>query len=61
MSSAGPSDIAKTIASNISLTNFVVLKGELNHQVWSDQLIMAFKATGLYDVALEGAAYPVGG
>src|SRR5258706_6492053 len=70
--SAGPSDTSarpsntgltspsfkKPVVANISLSNLVTLEGKSNYQVWSDQIVMIFKITGLYDVAVLGSSCP---
>src|SRR5258706_9464386 len=72
--SAGPSDTSaqpsitgppsssfkKPVVANVSLSNLVTLEGKSNYQVWSDQMVMIFKTTGLYDVAVLGTLYPDG-
>ena len=65
--SAGPNDTGFTplsfktpVVANVSLSNLVTLKGKSNYQVWSDQKVMIFKTTGLYDVAVLGTSYPNG-
>src|SRR5260370_33042493 len=68
--SAGPSDTTNTglsspsfkkpVVANISLSNLVTLEGKSNYQVWSDQMVMIFKTTGLYDVAVLGISCPDG-
>ena len=50
----------KPVVANISLSNLVTLEGKSNYQVWSDQMVMIFKTTGLYDVAVLGASCPDG-
>src|SRR5258705_4722980 len=72
--SAGPSDSStrpsntgltspsfkKPVVANVSLSNLVTLEGKSNYQVWSDQMVMIFKTTGLYDVAVLGSSCPDG-
>ena len=55
-----PSSFKKPVVTNISLLNLVTLEEKLNYQVWSDQMVMIFKTTGLYDVAVLGALCPNG-
>src|SRR5258706_6943235 len=38
-----------------TLSNLIILEGKENYQSWSDQMIMVFTATRLYDVVIEGA------
>src|SRR5258705_5831906 len=64
--SAGPSDTSaptspsfkKPVVTNVSLSNLVTLEGKSNYQVWLDQMVMIFKTTGLYDVAVLGTSCP---
>src|SRR5258705_5880243 len=70
--SAGPSDTStqpsntglispsfkKPVVANVSLSNLVTLEGKSNYQVWSDQMVMIFKTTGLYDIAVLGSLCP---
>src|SRR5258705_9903060 len=69
--SAGPSNTGlttcptspsfkKPVVANVSLSNLVTLEGKSNYQVWSDQMVMIFKTTGLYDVAVLGSSCPDG-
>src|SRR5258705_451818 len=71
--SAGPSDtirpsntgltspsFKKPVVANVSLSNLLTLEGKSNYQVWSDQRVMIFKTTGLYDVAVLGTSCPDG-
>src|SRR5258708_9659513 len=72
--SAGPSDTSawpsntgltspsfkKPVVANISLSNLVTMEGKSNYQVWSDQMVMIFKTTGLYDIAVLGTSCPDG-
>src|SRR5258706_15084560 len=48
----------KPVVTNVSLSNLVTLEGKSNYQVWSDQMVMIFKTTGLYDVAVLGSSCP---
>src|SRR5258706_16433621 len=50
----------KPVVANVSLSNLVTLEGKSNYQVWSDQMVMIFKTTGLYDVAVLGTSCPDG-
>src|SRR5258706_7461312 len=50
----------KLVVANVSLSNLVTLEGKSNYQVWSDQMVMIFKTTGLYDVAVLGTSCPDG-
>ena len=59
--SAGPNtplSFKKPVVANVSLLNLVTLKGKSNYQVWSDQMVMIFKTTGLYDVTVLDASCP---
>src|SRR5258705_1705604 len=48
----------KPVVANVSLSNLVTLEGKSNYQVWSDQMVMIFKTTGLYDIAVLGSLCP---
>src|SRR5258706_16384612 len=48
----------KPVVAKVSLSNLVTLEVKSNYQVWSDQMVMIFKTTGLYDVAVLGTSYP---
>src|SRR5258705_1427894 len=50
----------KPVIANVSLSNLVTLEGKSNYQVWSDQMVMIFKTTGLYDIAVLGSSCPDG-
>src|SRR5258705_3783012 len=50
----------KLVVANVSLSNLVTLEGKSNYQVWSDQMVMILKTTGLYDVAVLGTSCPDG-
>ena len=56
-----PLSFKKPVVANVSLSNLVTLEGKSNYQVWSDQMVMIFKTTGLYDVAVLGASCPADG
>ena len=51
-----PLSFKKPVVANVSLSNLVTLEGKSNCQVWSDQMLMIFKTTGLYNVAVLGAS-----
>src|SRR5258705_2496474 len=61
-SNTGPTSpsFKKPVVANVSLSNLVTLEGKSNYQVWSDQMVMIFKTTRLYDVAVLGTLYPDG-
>src|SRR5258707_3564990 len=61
-SNTGPTSpsFKKPVVANVSLLNLVTLKGKSNYQVWSDQMVMIFKTTGLYDIAVLGTSCPDG-
>src|SRR5258705_1108432 len=50
----------KPVVANVSLSNLITLEGKSNYQVWLDQMVMIFKTTGLYDVAVLGTSCPNG-
>src|SRR5258706_14338134 len=50
----------KPVVANVSLSNLVTLEGKSNYQVWTDQMVMIFKTTGLYNVAVPGSSCPDG-
>src|SRR5258705_13448426 len=54
------SSFKKPVVANVSLSNLVTLEGKSNYQVWSDQMVMIFKTTGLYNVAVLGTSCPDG-
>ena len=61
--SAGPNtplSFKKLVVANVSLSNLVTLKGKSNYQIYSDQIVMIFKTTRLYDIAVLGASCPNG-
>ena len=55
-----PPSFKKRVVANVSLLNLVTLEGKSNYQIWLDQMVMIFKTTGLYDVAVLGASCPDG-
>src|SRR5258705_12883521 len=59
---AGPTSpsFKKPVVANVSLSNLITLEGKSNYQVWSDQMVMIFKTTRLYDVAVLGTSCPDG-
>ena len=63
--SAGPNNTGftplafkKLVVGNISLSNLVTLKGKSNYQVQSNQMVMIFKTTELYDITVLDALCP---
>ena len=48
-------DFKKPRQTAIPVTNLVTLTSKDNYQVWADQMAMVCKATGLYEVVMEGA------
>src|SRR5258705_4954898 len=50
----------KPVVANVSLSNLVTLEGKSNYQFWSDQMVMIFKTTGLYDIAVLDSSCPDG-
>ena len=53
-----PLSFKKLVVANVSLSNLVTLEGKSNYQVWSDQMVMIFKTTRLYDIVVLGASCP---
>ena len=48
-------DFKKPRQTAILVTNLVTLTGKDNYHVWANQMAMVCKATGLYEVVMEGA------